>query len=121
MIAAIYARTSTAQNIADEEIPLMVPVEVTAFGLLAVCVILFVNLIFPQDAARLARFLLVPAPVMVVVLAIYVLMTRARAKCRKGEGEETMVVRRIKDHGKWLSVPHRRFTAPIVMALMEDG
>jgi hypothetical protein len=62
----------------------MVPVEVTAFGLLAVCVILltavmFVFLVFPRDAAILARFLLVPALAVVVVLAIYVLVTtRAR-------------------------------------------
>jgi uncharacterized membrane protein YeaQ/YmgE (transglycosylase-associated protein family) len=58
----------------------MVPVEGTAFGLLAVCVILlagalFVNLVFPRDAARLARFLLVPALGAVVVLALYVLVT----------------------------------------------
>jgi hypothetical protein len=58
----------------------MVPVETTAFGLLAVCVILlagvlFVNLIFPRDAPRLARFLLVPALAVAVVLAIYVLVT----------------------------------------------
>jgi hypothetical protein len=58
----------------------MVPVETTAFGLLAVCVILlagvlFVNLIFPRDALRLARFLLVPALAVAVVLAIYVLVT----------------------------------------------
>jgi hypothetical protein len=58
----------------------MVPVEITAFGLLAVCVILlagvlFVNLIYPRDAARLARFVLVPALAVVVVLAIYVLVT----------------------------------------------
>ena len=62
----------------------MVPVEVTAFGLLAVSVILlaavmFVYLVYPRDAAILARFLLVPALVVVVVLAIYVLVTtRAR-------------------------------------------
>ena len=62
----------------------MVPVEVTAFGLLAASVILlaavmFVYLVFPHDAAILARFLLVPARVVVVVLAIYVLVTtRAR-------------------------------------------
>jgi len=62
----------------------MVPVEVTAFGLLAASVILlatvmFVYLVFPRDAAILARFLLVPALVVVVVLAIYVLVTtRAR-------------------------------------------
>lgn len=62
----------------------MVPVEVTAFGLLAVSMILlaavmFVHLVFPRDAAILARFLLVPALVVVVVLAIYVLVTtRAR-------------------------------------------
>jgi len=58
----------------------MVPVEVTAFGLLAVSVILlaavmFVYLVYPRDAAILARFLLVPALVVVVVLAIYVLVT----------------------------------------------
>ena len=62
----------------------MVPVEVTAFGFLAASVILlaavmFVYLVFPRDAAILARFLLVPALVIVVVLAIYVLVTtRAR-------------------------------------------
>jgi len=62
----------------------MVPVEVMAFGLLAASVILlatvmFVYLVFPRDAAILARFLLVPALVVVVVLAIYVLVTtRAR-------------------------------------------
>jgi len=62
----------------------MVPVEVTAFGFLAASVILlaavmFVYLVFPRDAAILARFLLVPALVVVVVLAIYVLVTtRAR-------------------------------------------
>jgi len=62
----------------------MVPVEVTAFGLLAASVILlaavmFVYLVFPRDAAILARFLLVPALVVVAVLAIYVLVTtRAR-------------------------------------------
>jgi hypothetical protein len=58
----------------------MVPVEVTAFDLLAVCAILlagvlFVNLVFPRDAAILARYLLVPALALVVVLAIYVLVT----------------------------------------------
>jgi hypothetical protein len=58
----------------------MVPVEVTAFGLLAVCVIvlavlLFFTLLFPRDSAMLARSLLVPALVVVVVLAIYVLVT----------------------------------------------
>jgi hypothetical protein len=58
----------------------MVPVEVTAFGLLAVCVILlacvlFVIVVFPRDAAILARYLLVPALVVVVALAIYVLVT----------------------------------------------
>lgn len=58
----------------------MVPVEVTAFGLLAVCVILlagvlFVNLVFPRDAAILARFVLVPALAVVVALALYVLVT----------------------------------------------
>ena len=58
----------------------MVPAEVTAFGLLAACVILlagilFLNLVFPRDAVRLARFLLVPALAVVVALAIYVLMT----------------------------------------------
>ena len=62
----------------------MVPAEVTAFGLLAASVILlaavmFVYLVFPRDAAILARFLLVPALVVVVVLATYVLVTtRAR-------------------------------------------
>jgi hypothetical protein len=62
----------------------MVPVEVTAFGLLAASVILlaavmFVYLVFPRDAAILARVLLVPALVVVVALAIYVLVTtRAR-------------------------------------------
>jgi hypothetical protein len=39
----------------------MVPVEVTAFGLLAVCVILlagvlFVTLVFPREAAIFARY-----------------------------------------------------------------
>jgi hypothetical protein len=58
----------------------MVPVEVTAFGLLAVCVILlagvlFVSLICPRDSARLVRFLLVPTLAVVIVLAIYVLVT----------------------------------------------
>lgn len=58
----------------------MVPVEVAAFGLLAVCVILlagvlFVNLVFPRDAAILARFVLVPALAVVVALALYVLVT----------------------------------------------
>jgi len=58
----------------------MVPIEVTAFGLLAVCVILlaavlFFNLLFPHDAAVRARTLLVPALAVVVVLAIYVLVT----------------------------------------------
>lgn len=57
----------------------MVPVEVTAFGLLAFCVILlacvlFVNLVFPRDAAILARYLLVPVLVVVVALAIYALI-----------------------------------------------
>jgi hypothetical protein len=63
----------------------MVPVEVTAFGLLAVCVILlscvlFVNLVFPRDAAILARYLLVPALVVVAALAIYVLVTTTRTR-----------------------------------------
>jgi hypothetical protein len=41
--------------------------------------VMFVYLVFPRDAAILARFLLVPALVVVVVLAIYVLVTtRAR-------------------------------------------
>ena len=58
----------------------MVPVEVTAFGLLAVCVILlagvlFFNLVFPRDAAILARYVLVPALAVVVALALYVLVT----------------------------------------------
>jgi hypothetical protein len=58
----------------------MVPIEVTAFGLLAVCVILlaavlFFNLLFPRDAAVRARTLLVPALAVVVILAIYVLVT----------------------------------------------
>lgn len=57
----------------------MVPVEVTAFGLLAVCVILlacvlFVNLVFPRDAAVFARYVFVPTLVVVVALAIYVLV-----------------------------------------------
>ena len=62
----------------------MVPVEMTAFALLAVSVVLlaavmFVYLVFPHDAALLARFMLVPVLVVVVVLAIYVLVTtRAR-------------------------------------------
>ena len=48
----------------------MVPVEMTAFALLAVSVIMlaavmFVYLVFPHDAAILARFLLVPALVVV--------------------------------------------------------
>ena len=59
---------------------LMVPVEATAFGLLAVCVIilallLFFTLLFPRDSAMLARSLLVPALAVVVILAIYVLVT----------------------------------------------
>src|SRR5262245_48464794 len=59
---------------------LMVPVETTAFGLLAVCVIilallLFFTLLFPRDSAMLARSLLVPALVVVVIIAIYVLIT----------------------------------------------
>jgi hypothetical protein len=58
----------------------MVPVEATAFALLAVCVIalavlLFVNLVFPRDAAILARYVLVPALVLVIAMAIYVLVT----------------------------------------------
>ena len=58
----------------------MVSVEITAFGLLAVCVIvlavlLFFTLLFPRDSAMLARPLLVPALVVVVALAIYVLVT----------------------------------------------
>ena len=58
----------------------MVPVEVTAFALLAICVILlaailFFNLVFPRDAAILARYVLVPALAAVVALALYVLMT----------------------------------------------
>ena len=44
----------------------MVPVEITAFGLLATCVIvlaaiLFVALVFPRDAALMARYVFVPA------------------------------------------------------------
>jgi hypothetical protein len=58
----------------------MVPVEATAFGLLAVCVIvlallLFFTLLFPRDSAMLARSVLVPVLVVVVVLAVYVLVT----------------------------------------------
>ena len=58
----------------------MVPVEATAFALLAVCVItlaglLFFTMVFPRDAAILARSLLVPALVVVVALAVYVLVT----------------------------------------------
>jgi hypothetical protein len=58
----------------------MVPVEATAFGLLAVCVIilallLFFTLLFPRDSAMLARSLLVPTLVIVVILATYVLVT----------------------------------------------
>ena len=62
----------------------MVPVEMTAFALLAVsaillAVVMFVYLVFPHDAAILARFVLVPVLVVVAVLAIYVLVTtRAR-------------------------------------------
>src|SRR5262249_32966612 len=59
---------------------LMVPVEATAFALLAICVIilaglLFFTMVFPRDAAILARSLLVPALVVVVALAVYVLVT----------------------------------------------
>jgi len=58
----------------------MVPVETTAFALLAVCVIVlavivFFNLLFPRDAAIRARTILVPALAVVVGLAIYVLIT----------------------------------------------
>jgi hypothetical protein len=53
MVAALDVRMSTDQHVIDEGDPLMVPVEVTAFGLLAVCVILlagvlFVTLVFPS-------------------------------------------------------------------------
>jgi hypothetical protein len=58
----------------------MVPVEATAFALLAICVIVlaalvFFTMLFPRDAAILARPLLVPVLVVVVALAIYVLVT----------------------------------------------
>lgn len=57
----------------------MVPVEVTAFGLLAVCVILLAVVLavqlMPQPATFPARVLMGLALVVVVVLAIYVWAT----------------------------------------------
>ena len=62
----------------------MVPVESTALALLALCtillaVILFFSIVFPRDAPVLARFVIVPVLGVVVVLAIYALLsTRIR-------------------------------------------
>jgi hypothetical protein len=62
----------------------MVPVEITAFGLLAICVIVLAvlqlfALLFPRDAALRVRTLVIPALAVVVALAIYVFVTtRAR-------------------------------------------
>ena len=58
----------------------MVPIEATGFALLALSVILlavvmFVSLVFPRDAPILARPVIVPVLAVVVVLAIYVLVT----------------------------------------------
>jgi hypothetical protein len=60
----------------------MVPVESTAFALLAVCMILlaavlFFSLVspFPRDAPMRARSLLLLALAVVAVLSIYVLVT----------------------------------------------
>ena len=74
------ASHGSARRFGEAEESVMVPVEATAFGLLAVCVImlallLFFTLLFPRDSAMLARSLLVPALVIVVILAIYVLVT----------------------------------------------
>jgi hypothetical protein len=60
----------------------MVPIESTAFALLAVCVILlaavlFLSLVFlfPRDAPMRARSLLLLALTVIAVLSIYVLVT----------------------------------------------
>jgi hypothetical protein len=60
----------------------MVPVESTAFALLALCVlllaaVLFFSLVslFPRDAPMRARSLLLLALAVVAVLSIYVLVT----------------------------------------------
>ena len=58
----------------------MVPVEATALGLLAICVIVLAilhlfTLLFPRDAAMRVRPVLVPALAVVLILAIYVLVT----------------------------------------------
>jgi len=58
----------------------MVPVEITAFGLLAICVIVLAALqlfalLFPRDAALRVRALVIPALAVVVALALYVLIT----------------------------------------------
>ena len=62
----------------------MVPDEVTAFGMLAICVIALAALqlfalLFPRDAALRVRTLVIPTLAVVVALALYVLITtRAR-------------------------------------------
>jgi hypothetical protein len=62
----------------------MVPVEVTAFAALAVCMILLVAVtlatsIFPRDSPFLAP-LAVPVLAIVVTLAVYVLVTTTRVR-----------------------------------------
>jgi hypothetical protein len=57
----------------------MVPVEATAFALLALCMVLLVTVvlattIFPRDSPFLAP-LAVPVLALVVILAVYVLLT----------------------------------------------
>jgi hypothetical protein len=58
----------------------MVPIEITAFGLLAVCVILLavvlaVQLLFPRPTSATARGLMLVVLIVVVVVAIYVWAT----------------------------------------------
>jgi len=58
----------------------MVPIEITAFGLLAVCVILLaivlgVQFLLPQPAPASARALMLVVMIVVVIVAIYVWAT----------------------------------------------
>jgi hypothetical protein len=58
----------------------MVPIEITAFGLLAICVILLavvlaVQFLLPQPALAAARVLMLVVMIVVVIVAIYVWAT----------------------------------------------
>ena len=58
----------------------MVPIEITAFGLLAICVILLtvvlaVQFLLPQPTPAGARVLMLVVMIVVVIVAIYVWVT----------------------------------------------